>query len=118
MNDMKPRFGPTAEQPSTIEEVESHCFPVFIQPILSLDKPGQVVGLDGWCVTASGDWASDFELGRWHADDAIFFSRLLGPGFLAFVLNSLVCKGGRNYSGLEMGFIERIAGSARAGGMN
>ena len=45
-------------------------------------------------------------------------SRLLGPGFLAFVLNSLVCKGGRNYSGLEYGFIERIAGCARAGGMN
>jgi hypothetical protein len=33
-------------------------------------------------------------------------------------LNSMVCKGGRNYSGIEYGFIERIAGSARAGAMN
>jgi hypothetical protein len=117
-NDMRPKFGPTPEAPESLERVESHCYPVFVQPILCPDDPQRVVGLDGWCVSPTHNWADDFEMGRWHADDAIFFSRLLGPGFLAFVLNSLVCKGGRNYSGLEYGFIERIAESARAGGMN
>jgi hypothetical protein len=118
MNDMRPKFGPSPEAPASIEDVESHCYPVFVQPVLCSDNPRMVCGLDGWKVTPTGNWSDDFEQGRWFADDAVFWSRILGPGFLSFVLNSLVCKGGRNYSGIEYGFIERIAGSARAGAMN
>jgi hypothetical protein len=118
MNDMRPKFGPTPEAPESLERIESHCYPVFVQPILCPDNPRQVIGLDAWRVFPSGRWNEDFEMGGWYADDAIFWSKLMGPGFLALVLNSLVCKGGRNYSGIEYGFIEKIAGCARAGAMN
>jgi hypothetical protein len=112
---MNSHFGPSPESPASIEEVESHCYPVFVQPIMN-NK--QVIGLDGWCVSPTGNWEEDHRTGGWFADDAVFWSRLMGPGFLKLVLCSLVAKGGTKFGGLELGFLDRISRYANAGSMN
>jgi hypothetical protein len=117
MNDMRPKFGPTVEEPASLEYVESCCYPVFVQPIMCPNNK-QVIGLDGWCVYPGGNWAEDFQVGGFYADDAVFWSRLMGPGFLKMVLCSLVAKGGTKFGGLELGFLDRIARYANAGSMN
>ena len=52
-----------------------------------------MVGLDGWHVKPTGNWADDYQTGGWFAEDAVFWSRIMGVGFLNFVLASLVAKG-------------------------
>jgi hypothetical protein len=118
MNDMRPKFGPSPEAPASIEDVESHCYPVFVQPIMCPDNPRMVCGLDGWRVSPTGNWSDDFQTGSWFADDAVFWSRLMGPGFLKLVLCSLASKGGTKFGGLELGFLDRIARYANAGSAN
>jgi hypothetical protein len=117
-DDMKPRFGPSPSAPASLEYVESCCYPVFVQPILCPDNPRHVCGLDGWHVKPTGNWADDYQTGGWFAEDAVFWSRIMGVGFLNFVLASLVAKGPASYTAVEYGFLSKICSYAHAGSLN
>jgi hypothetical protein len=112
------KYGPSPEAPESLDYVESFCYPEFVRPILSPTDSTVVHGLDGWSVAPTGSWSDDFQQGGWFAEDAVFWSRLVGPGFLRLVLCSLVAKGGASFGGLELGFLDRIARYANAGSMN
>jgi hypothetical protein len=111
-------FGPTPEMPMTVDEVERHCYPPFIKPILCRENNKLVYGLDGWCVSPMGEWSSDYSMGQFYAEEAVFHARYLGWSFLAFVLAALVAKGGSHFGATENGFLDRIARFASAGALN
>jgi hypothetical protein len=117
MNDMRPKFGPTPEDPASLEYVESCCYPQFVRPIMSQDNK-LVIGLNGWSVAPTGNWADDYQTGGWFAEDAVFWSRIMGVGFLNFVLASLVAKGPASYTAVEYGFLSKICSYAHAGSLN
>lgn len=66
-----------------------------------------------WAFTPTGDYAADCATGRARADDLISYIREGGfPGTLTHALAAMM-QSGREASGIEVGFGQRIAEALR-----
>jgi hypothetical protein len=64
-----------------------------------------------WNVAPTGDWTSDNEIGRCHADDCVAYIQETGnQAVLGAVVRSMIAAG--RYTGIEAGFSARIAALA------
>ena len=77
--------------------------------------------LDGellfWIAEPTGDQARDIQLGEWFADLALDVVRRYDlPLLLATILRDMTLAGG--FTGVEAGFVNKIASAARSGSMH
>jgi hypothetical protein len=79
--------------------------PLTSLPFVQADDAGQVASM--WNVAPTGDWSADNVAGAAHADDLIgLMSRTENPTILSHVVKAI---GGREWTGLEVGFFHRLA---------
>lgn len=121
-NDMNDIVQHQQDTPQTVKAwplSEFAGLPCFAKPIVN--DGNLVVALDGWVIEPTGDWGLDHVTGERYADAAIRYARTKGnPDFVTFVLATIHLKGhaGKAASGIEAGFLARLAKLACAGALN